>query len=1022
MLSERKSGRASKRGSEASGLLLHCNVEFVEPSPSPPSHPVSRSEAQTMGSDPYCFICGGNAHVARIVLSAFQRSAEAKHIPAVDSESVKQFLFDDADRQFYEDLVSIGPYDSKDEPLIEPIYNSGKQAEIDRLNAVDLDSIRMIEDLVPGSLHDLGGLERREGPGYFNLNPATYPFGHALCFRLLAAFAPRLMQPVSNYWATIRVLNGPKTTWPRCVNGVDFGDVAGSHEQYVWPFHKFGRPSDNDDEEDELEYEEDELPREIRVALAKDTLDPTDLFDYWLTKGCMYVWVRPDKFPVRRAFDERLQLLSCKSRSRQSGFADLPLDVLLPITHYVSLREALSLLSLCTALREKLLNCVDTIAREHLTWAAPATADEQLRWEDILKQADASSKSFPCCRPSSKLPYRQLTTMGGDTYCYICGGHKCAPQIVNWTFETSAELGHIPVVDSEKVKQFLFHDEDIAFLEDFVPIGPYDQEDEPRVEAVWPEFPRQRYAEKIKPLTEDIDLNTIRMVQNLVVGSFTDWCDLERRPGDESGNFRTISPIYPFGHALCFRLLAAFTPRVMQPVGKFWATIRACDDTSILWPPTIWTGVDLGDVIGSQQQWAEPFHAYYHDVPDGQEATYPNDDEDLPMVLKAVLNKEVLDPVDLRDYWLNKGCMYVWARPDRFPVHEAFEEPVHLMSCNARSGPTPFADLPLDVLLDIGEYLEFRDVISLLRLCTTLRAKLLGCMDWLARRCSAWAVPLAPGEQDRWDASLAQVDAASRSQPFPWLAARPLRSSLNMARPVDSAAASVALDWSTSYQASASASAGIYEGDSVEEDEDSESDAVLVRGRPATPATPTLLPSAPVRIPGRRGHAATSSSASQSSVGHVKSLSGTLTRRARSLLRSRTAAASRSRSPKPSTPVPPPDEIPRHPSPVALLKSTTASSKVQPAPKPPYVAVLPTAFRLHFNMPFTRLAFDFVIDVRSAGEAALLLFAVTLAASRFCLSGEELWVPLELTSIIALSLLYVFASHILSMLSAPTNN
>lgn len=364
------------------------------------------------GADPYCFICGGYARVTNVVLSSFQISANVNHIPPVDSEPVKQFLFDDADEKFHGDLVSIGPYDRQDEPLIEPIFNSGSPAESERLNAVDLRSIRMIEDLVPGSLHDLGSLERREGPGYFTINPATYPFGHALCFRLLAAFSPRLMQPVSNFWAIIRVLNGPKTPWPRCVNSVDFGDIDGSHEQYVWPFHKYGMQSD-DDEADALEYEEDNLPKEIRTALNKETLESADLRDYWLTKGCMYVWVRPDKFPVRAAFEHPLHLLQCKARSQACHFAELPVDVLLLIAGHLSLDDVLSLLALCTTLRAKLAFCVDPIARQHLTSAVPATAGEHERWNEMLNQADASSKPFPWlsyarqCRQSPSMRNRQ---------------------------------------------------------------------------------------------------------------------------------------------------------------------------------------------------------------------------------------------------------------------------------------------------------------------------------------------------------------------------------------------------------------------------------------------------------------------------------------------------------------------------------------------------------------------------------------------------------------------------------------
>lgn len=357
--------------------------------------------------------------------------------------------------------------------------------------------------------------------------------------------------------------------------------------------------------------------------------------------------------------------------------------------------------------------------------------------------------------------------MGIDTYCSICGGYPNAAEYVNAIFEGSAEVKHIPDVNSKHVQRFLFDDEDQAFDADLVSVGPYDSKDKPLVEAL--RFPAFQDPEAAQAIC-DIDPNSIRMIQDLVLGDVTGFCDLQRREqvyDIDREIFPTLSFVYPFGHALCFKLLAAFSPRLMQPVGKFWATVRAFNDPKhATWPPPD-NPLDLGDVKGSQQQYVDVFHSYFQGTESSLDMFDPNDNDVLPQVLRAVLNKETLDPADVSDYWLNH--MYVWVRPDKFPIREAFEEPVHLMRCEARSLPAAFAALPLDVLLDIAEYMSLRDVLSLLSLCTTLRAKLAGCMDQLARRCLTWAVPSVPGEQERWDASLAQVDA-SLSQPFPWLA------------------------------------------------------------------------------------------------------------------------------------------------------------------------------------------------------------------------------------------------------------
>lgn len=221
--------------------------------------------------------------------------------------------------------------------------------------------------------------------------------------------------------------------------------------------------------------------------------------------------------------------------------------------------------------------------------------------------------------------------------------------------------------------------------------------------------------------------------------------------------------------------------------------------------------------------------------------------------------------------------------------------------------------------------------------------------------------------------------------------ARPLRSSLSISRAGEPAAA-VALDWSTSYQASASSSAAFAEEESFDEADDSDPDAVVVRGRPPEPAPAMPTPSARAGTGKPLSRHATifqSQNGTRPAISHAKSLAAhdfaTLTKR------TRTHKPSRSRSPPPTTPPA------RSASPVALLRPGTGppKSKQQPAPKPPQVAFLPTAFRLRLNMPFTRLAVDGVIDARTTGEALLLLGAVFIACSRLReFPDEEIWAPL----------------------------
>ncbi|KZV97468.1 hypothetical protein EXIGLDRAFT_730684 [Exidia glandulosa HHB12029] len=336
------------------------------------------------GFDSYCFICGGQAQVASVINGQFK--TDAKDVPV---NRRRPFLLDKEDSAFQEDLVTIGPYDENNEEIIRPdeIYRGAMPAlpsEVERLESIDPDTIRMIDKCIPGGCHDLGGLDGHDGHGY-TINAAVYPFGHALCFRLLEAFTPRLMQPVGKFWATVRALNGVKYT--RIIKGVDYGDIAGAQEQYVNPFHGYGS------------YALDEaLPPSLRDALRQNEVDPSILRDYWLGTGRMYTWVRPDKFPVHQAFSDGLKLLDCPDRSSAGSLAPfqaLPLDVLLAVTQHQSLRDVLSLLALCTSVRACLTPLIDTIARQHLPASAFPSAFEQEWWNELVRKAGGQSRDFP---------------------------------------------------------------------------------------------------------------------------------------------------------------------------------------------------------------------------------------------------------------------------------------------------------------------------------------------------------------------------------------------------------------------------------------------------------------------------------------------------------------------------------------------------------------------------------------------------------------------------------------------------
>ncbi|KAH7102772.1 hypothetical protein BKA62DRAFT_617163 [Auriculariales sp. MPI-PUGE-AT-0066] len=262
--------------------------------------------------------------------------------------------------------------------------------EAERLAAIDPSTIRLIANLVPGNLHDYGFLESKDtsdGRGPFTIDALVYPFGHAKCFLLLEAWVPPLMHPVGNFWATMRAQNGIFT---REVQGVDYGDIQNAMLQYAWPFWNY-------DFEDEYPSNTD-LPPKILSAVLRENVDEREVHDYWLGRGQMYVWKRPDLFPVDEAYASIRPLYVrdneiSSTTPQKASLTGVSAEIILSVARYLTMREALGLLLLNYSLRSKLLPLVDALAKEQLPgWAFP-TEHEQPSWNQLVSTAATDSSS-----------------------------------------------------------------------------------------------------------------------------------------------------------------------------------------------------------------------------------------------------------------------------------------------------------------------------------------------------------------------------------------------------------------------------------------------------------------------------------------------------------------------------------------------------------------------------------------------------------------------------------------------------
>ena len=256
------------------------------------------------------------------------------------------------------------------------------------------------------------------------------------------------------------------------------------------------------------------------------------------------------------------------------------------------------------------------------------------------------------------------------------------------------------------------------------------------------------------------------------------------------------------------------------------------------------------------------------------------------------------------------------------------------------------------------------------------------------------------------DAPLAHPNATlARSSPSPPPASRRLSHSARNARPVrsslvvtsrngapSSSSTGIALDWSTSYQASASSGAdAFYESSTASEEDDSEPETARGRAHDTTHIRlPTLSPTRPIRLQpvptgsilrarkGSEGAAARKNSGSSADVAPASSSPTT------------NSAAAPANTTSENIPAP----APRSASPVALIRpSSSALKQTKPRQLPAvrtFVTLLPTACRLRVNVPCTRLALDLNLDVRAASEVAILLGAVHLACTKLASFPEQI--------------------------------
>lgn len=309
-------------------------------------------------ADVYCFICGANAEVADQLetdLADVAYTCGAR----LSAAARRAFLFGPADRTFQTALGLCAPLDLYGDELYDPSAPDARA-----LRSLPAASARLLRGVAPGARHAYAEVRHLRSGRQYWLTAHSHIFAHAACFQLLSATMGGPPGWVPRFWACVRKANFAHPA-ANGICGVDYGAAVDATQGpgAVVPLGNLGSPP---------------LPPYIRTALAAPRPDPEVVRDFWLGQGAMWVFVRPDVFPIREALESSFALTSYKPQSFTctglSRLEDLPVELLSSISCLLgSLSNAMALLCVSKTLRYKLLGSADILARHLLpsAWLPP---------------------------------------------------------------------------------------------------------------------------------------------------------------------------------------------------------------------------------------------------------------------------------------------------------------------------------------------------------------------------------------------------------------------------------------------------------------------------------------------------------------------------------------------------------------------------------------------------------------------------------------------------------------------------
>ncbi|EJD38467.1 hypothetical protein AURDEDRAFT_128901 [Auricularia subglabra TFB-10046 SS5] len=320
-------------------------------------------------ADVYCFICGTNALVAlRLVTAievAYAHSRPDAPLPPPDTP----FHFAPDDVRWQEDLCLVGPLGDSANELFSP-YDAAPAA----VQAIDAATVRALRPMVPGEHHIYATVTHRESKRDYPVNGNVYPFFHEGCMRIFATVLHRsradFVHPERALWAIVRRQNlySPNVSG---IDGVEYGlEIDLTQAGYEWT-----NPLAN--VQDWMAWQgnqENTLPPAVVRCLERGHYPPSVIHDWWCGCAAMFIFARPDRYPIFEAFSHTFALTSLPpSAAATSQLERLPTELLATIVECFSTLAGLgTFLVVSKTIRQRCLAFLNTSIRALAPdWMAP---------------------------------------------------------------------------------------------------------------------------------------------------------------------------------------------------------------------------------------------------------------------------------------------------------------------------------------------------------------------------------------------------------------------------------------------------------------------------------------------------------------------------------------------------------------------------------------------------------------------------------------------------------------------------